>query len=697
MKRSWTRKPIEFWILALGLLGAIGLVWASTVVGAGADWAGRLALDQAASEWTEIVQREWASFDIAEAPGRKIVRYQAADLDVLAGNPTSDSQSLFGVLLREARRVARFGGADVKTALQLADAAAATRQEREVMQLAWLQAALANQDFEVVRELWGGLRASMQHAGPLARDEGVPVCVLATLALAAHLTTEERREAADALAMACALEVFPLGRGPRDFAGAEGHLTALEGALQMELPAIRAQLERRVELWDWLVSVGGPDVLQREAAWRAVLSQPSEALIGLSDIIGSGEGQVPGPDFGLRVRRATSVAESTLVEWEVIAARRAAILSAFAERLQANPTWDTDLRIVDTEGPLKGTLAFASASRDERVRASIPLGAGWIRVDLEHSDAAGFIAAQGQSNRVLRWGLLGLGAGFLVVAWLVSGALRKQRQLAALKSEFIAKVSHELRTPVAGILLAAEGLDEARAPSPERRVRYAGLIHREARRLERLVANVLDFSRIERGRLDWLKLEPQPVAEALSWIVTHVKEHMDGRAVEFDVCDVELGPWHSRSIAGGADVLRWDREALGRALLNLIDNAVAHGGGAHVRLLVDVASHAEARELLLAVEDDGFGIAPNQAAKVFDAFHQAPLAHASNQMPHKGAGLGLSIVREIVLGHDGTLLLETASSGRLARFVLRLPLQRPRAVASMPPSTHLPDTERPRA
>ena len=111
MKRSWTRKPIELWILALGLLGAIGLVWDSTVVGAGADWAGRLALDQAAGEWAQIVQREWESFDVADVAGRKIARYQPADLDVLAADPTSDSQSLFGVLLLEARRVARRRGA----------------------------------------------------------------------------------------------------------------------------------------------------------------------------------------------------------------------------------------------------------------------------------------------------------------------------------------------------------------------------------------------------------------------------------------------------------------------------------------------------------------------------------------------------------------------------------------------------------
>jgi len=231
--------------------------------------------------------------------------------------------------------------------------------------------------------------------------------------------------------------------------------------------------------------------------------------------------------------------------------------------------------------------------------------------------------------------------------------LKRERTLATLKTDFVANVSHELRTPLASILLLSENLEAGRVSAPADQARYHSLIRREALRLRRLVDDVLDFSRLERGKRIDIRREPLRVDPWLE------------RTFE------ELGEWareHTLELAiarspteAEAEI---DAEALRRALLNLLDNARKHSGGTQVEL----SAMRAGRELVLSVRDHGRGISAEDRERVFEPFTRL----ANGDAP--GAGLGLSIVREIAREHGGTVRALEPESGPGIVFQMRIPL-----------------------
>lgn len=675
-------------MLVLGVVAALALGWASLVVTDGAEWSGRLALSEAVEEWEALVAREWERFDLASVESALVAEFDRGDLGALGAEGGAVAQDgLFFVLLREARRLERVGehGAGavdagvVDAAFAAAAKAAGSASERAIMRLADVQRDLARGAVERARAHWAVARDETPEL--VAREAGTSVTLLMALALSGVWDAEERREVAALFDEWAQRGVWVLGAHAGDVAGAAREVATLEVALGSELPGTRLGIARRAALLEWVAGmrrVGGARMgLLSVPANGAQQPQLARAISELEMRHWLAEGgrhvldgvavvELRGAEAGSAVR-ALGVGLPEL---------RAAFLASLAD----HPVWGPDVWVSESG-------AGAGARAGEVVRTALRLGDGLLEVDLWHRDPAGFVAQERKRQRGLRVGLFALGVGFLGAGLLGFVALRRQRQLAALKSEFIAKVSHELRTPVAGILLAAEGLE--RAPDAARSVRYVGLIHREARRLERLVANVLDVSRLERGRADWLRLERAPLADALPALVEHVLERAPGAAPAVVVDGHTWAPGGGLPrLAAGAE-LCLDREALARALLNLLDNARQHGGAqAAVQWDLAVADAA----LVLGVEDDGPGIAASEAQRVFEAFHQAPRA-GDALAPHKGAGLGLAIVREIVAGHNGELRLTQAATGRLARFEIELPLTRTTAPESSPPTT--PPKERP--
>lgn len=660
------RKVFERFVVVLGGVAAVVLVWASFVVGRGAEGTARLALANAVEEWKAVIAREGEAFDAAAVEVR--FEFDPVDLDVLA-LPADEQEgargdAVFWLLLREARRV----GSD--EAFAAARGAAASPVARDVMVLADLQRELAAGESEAARARWAAVATSVE-GGTLAREEGVPVVVLAALALSEAWNAEERAAAA-ARIEGFAGGVFAFGAHARDFAGAKTQLALVEARLGARLAASRARLDAREALGAWAAEVsieGGLD---------------AERLRALA----AGAGDVPTSNGARRLRVEVMESERGSL-WRAVEVELGALQAAFLARLARHPVWGDDVRPVaaGAPSPFGDDGADGAEPTSDLVLAGFALAEG-VAVDLWHRDADAFVAGETARSKLLRGALFALGVGFLGAGLVGSVALRRQRELTRLKSEFVAKVSHELRTPVAGILLAAEGLERAR--SPERTTRYVGLLHREAQRLERLVANVLDFSRLERGRESesWLRLDGQPASEAVAALVLATLERgecpafalrIDGRGVfqgALPLATTALEALELR-VPDTDRALRLDRDALVRVLLNLVDNAVQHGAPADAsarwRVTLDIALTQD--QLTLAVEDDGPGVAPAEQARIFEAFHQAARSHAA--APHKGAGLGLSIVREIVLGHGGALQLVPAASGRLARFEVCLPLVPP--------------------
>jgi signal transduction histidine kinase len=269
--------------------------------------------------------------------------------------------------------------------------------------------------------------------------------------------------------------------------------------------------------------------------------------------------------------------------------------------------------------------------------------------------------------------LFALTAGLMVTALY---QLRRETELAALRTDFVSGVSHELRTPLAQIRMFAETLLLGRVRSDEERVRSIRIIDQEARRLTTLVENLLHFSRSERHTL-----RVSPVPALLGPLIRGVLESFSPLAETRQVRLVT-------SLADG--VMAWvDESALRQMLLNLLDNAVKYGpDGQAVTVGVDPVTGDRVR---IWVQDQGPGVPPSERERIWDQFWRLERDRGSSVA---GTGIGLSVVRELATLHGGRVYVEGAPGGG-ARFVIELPAvaapgSAPAPAARKGPATRIP-------
>lgn len=251
-------------------------------------------------------------------------------------------------------------------------------------------------------------------------------------------------------------------------------------------------------------------------------------------------------------------------------------------------------------------------------------------------------------------GILTLAAALLGAAIVLA---RRERALAALRDDFVSAVSHELRTPLAQIRLFAETLLLDRTRTPEERRRSLVIIDQEARRLTHLVENTLQFARAERGTVA-LDL----VEDDLSRIVRDAIEAFTPLA---DARGVRIAAKIPPSVAA-----RVDSAAVRQILVNLLDNAVKYGPAGREVL---VALEPGADSIRLSVEDRGPGIPAADRERIWEKFvrlERDRRAHAG------GAGIGLSVVRELASLHGGRVHVEEPPAGG-SRFVVEFSLAPP--------------------
>lgn len=236
---------------------------------------------------------------------------------------------------------------------------------------------------------------------------------------------------------------------------------------------------------------------------------------------------------------------------------------------------------------------------------------------------------------------------FVLHATLILIAIRHQqalRELDALKSEFLANASHELRTPLTAISGALELLVGygARARLDEKGGMLIDLIDRNTGRMRRLVDDLLDFSRMETGRvkLEKTRFELRPlIEETIKDLVLRAKEKNITVSLEG---------------AAGANEIYADRERIRQVLVNLVNNAIKftpEGGSIIVRYANDGNGTTQ-----LSVSDTGVGIPSDKREKIFEKFYQVD---GSVSRVQSGFGLGLAIAKSIVQAHDGKIWVES--------------------------------------
>jgi signal transduction histidine kinase len=251
--------------------------------------------------------------------------------------------------------------------------------------------------------------------------------------------------------------------------------------------------------------------------------------------------------------------------------------------------------------------------------------------------------------------LLGLTAVLIGIALF---QLRRESQLARLRSDFISGVSHELRTPLAQIRMFSETLTLGRVRSDDERRRSLAIIDQEARRLTHLVENLLHFSRSER-RTAHITPEPTKLAPL-------VQEVIDGFAPLAAARGVTL----AASVPDDL-IVPADPGAVRQMLLNLLDNAVKYGpAGQEVR----IGAYQENGAARLWVEDGGPGIPRADRERVWVRFWRL---ERDRDSAVAGSGIGLAVVRELATLHHGRAFIDdtppTAGGGAGTRVVIELP------------------------
>jgi signal transduction histidine kinase len=228
------------------------------------------------------------------------------------------------------------------------------------------------------------------------------------------------------------------------------------------------------------------------------------------------------------------------------------------------------------------------------------------------------------------------------------------RRLEAVRRDFVANVSHELRTPLTIIGGFAETLQDPDL-APDKRTQFAKTIFSNAQRMQRIVDELLDLSRIESGH--WQPHpEPTRVTDVAAEVFARVAEAAKARGI---VLETVVRP--------DAEIIFADRTALEQILLNLVENAIRHTSSGRIA----IETTREGAGVVLSVTDTGSGIPPEHLPRIFERFYRADSGRSREA---GGTGLGLAIVKHLVEAHGGSVRAES-TVGVGTRIVILFPAQ----------------------
>lgn len=235
-------------------------------------------------------------------------------------------------------------------------------------------------------------------------------------------------------------------------------------------------------------------------------------------------------------------------------------------------------------------------------------------------------------------------------SYLSTHDMQRQLEIARLKSDFVSTVSHELKTPLASIRLLAERLVKLPPGEAEKQKEYHILILKQSCHLSHLINNILDFSKLEESRQRY-KFEKADLTNL-------VRQSIEDYPAELIRADCKL----ETNLANDLPLFYLDKEAISRAFINLLDNALKFSpSGGVIKINVYKAND----EVFIEVIDQGPGIGDKEKTKIFERFYHTG----------KGTGLGLKIARHLVQGHNGRIELESQIN-KGSSFKIILPLKK---------------------
>jgi signal transduction histidine kinase len=277
------------------------------------------------------------------------------------------------------------------------------------------------------------------------------------------------------------------------------------------------------------------------------------------------------------------------------------------------------------------------------------------RVVVEHREVEDVIELRNPSRRSVQVRASFLTGSERVVLLLrdISDDQRSQR----VRRQFVMHASHELKTPIAGILLLAEAVNDASENDPERTRHFAASLLTEAQRLNRLVADLLDLSRLE---------DPATIANSIADLSRVAQTEMTTALPQANAKSIEVTTTISEDV-----MVRGDESQLALMIRNLLDNAIRY---TPFEGKIAVSVKIEKGEAVLQVSDTGVGIPLRDQARVFERFYRVDQGRSRDQ---GGTGLGLAIVKHVADLHGGHVTV-ASQLGEGSTFTVLLPLTQER-------------------
>jgi two-component system, OmpR family, phosphate regulon sensor histidine kinase PhoR len=280
---------------------------------------------------------------------------------------------------------------------------------------------------------------------------------------------------------------------------------------------------------------------------------------------------------------------------------------------------------------------------------------GWT-LRMAPREVPAVLAGESPSKPPFDFVLIGLSAFTVFVGLgVLTAAVRTEKQASALKSDFIANVSHELKTPLSLIRMFGEMLATGRTKGPDSAKEYAQIITRESERLSRLIDNVLDFARIERGKAAY-NFAIGDLGEVLSRALDVYRYRMEREGMALNVEIEEALP-----------PVRIDESAMTLVVMNLVDNALKYAADGKE---ISISLAHEDDQVKLAVRDRGPGIPADERERIFDRFYRGRDVRGR---PVRGSGIGLSLVKHIAHAHGGSVELDS-TPGQGSTFTVSMPI-----------------------